>query len=107
MANSSKSLFKYYREIGGFTFGVVGISNFTTSMINKNRRDIFINNPQIATTALVLKSMWFGLLWPAFFIMALTKPDETFILGRGFEKDWHKFKKEIEQIDQNYKIKKN
>jgi hypothetical protein len=79
--------FKYYFRAGGFTFGLVIVSNLITSFLDPNLHSIITNHPQIYFTGLMLKSLFFGFVWPAFYITAAIKPKSAFIYGGGW---WNK-----------------
>ena len=78
--------FKYYGRAGGFTFGLVALTNLLTSIFDPDRRQFLFQYPQIYCMGLVSKSAYFGLLWPSFYITAVKYPKSAFIYGSGLEK---------------------
>lgn len=77
--------FKVYRYVTGTTFCVVGASNLVTTFSNKERRKFLNDYPQPFFAALLIKSAYFGVIWPAFYIEAYRNPSNAFVLGQGFE----------------------
>jgi hypothetical protein len=77
--------FKTYFKIGGVTFGLCLVSNFITSLFDSDRREIMISHSDVFCISLLSKSCYFGLIWPSFYIKALAKPGEVFMLYGGLE----------------------
>ena len=83
--------FKYYGRTAGFTFCLVSVSNFTTTLMgigdnDGKKRKLLTDFPQVYFMGLLAKSSYFGLLWPSFYFTAIKNPDEAFVLGAGIEK---------------------
>ena len=83
--------FKYYKRAAGFTFCLVGLSNFATTVFGIGDSDGFRTtflkeHPQAYFSTLLIKSSYFGILWPSFYITAFQEPKSAFILGGGIEK---------------------
>lgn len=80
-----------YWKMGKITFGIVLLGNTFTSLIIEDRRNCLFENPIFTFGGILTKSLEFGLFWPAFYVKAVTKPDEMFILGRGIENSLQKW----------------
>lgn len=96
--------FKYYRRAGGMTFCLVAISNLFTTMVgmadsNNDRKKFLSEHPQMYFMSLLLKSTYFGLLWPAFYIEAIHKPKNAFVLGAGVDSELCKIENQLRKMD--------
>jgi hypothetical protein len=76
-----------YFRVASLGFGVVLAANGTSLVTSSERRSAAVAHPEAVATALVAKSVQFGLLWPALIIRALSAPREVFVLGgsRGID----------------------
>jgi len=77
--------FKFYCRAGGITFCAVAATNFATSLFDTERMDFLLMHPQLFFTGLLFKSTQFGLIWPSFYMTAVTNPRAAFILGGGIQ----------------------
>jgi hypothetical protein len=79
-----KSLFDYflqiYTKMMTVTFLLVIATNFLSLEFNKDRSLMFMEHPEFGVISLFLKSVYFGILWPALYITALTNPHNAFVL---------------------------
>ena len=71
--------FKYWRRATGFTFCLVALSNFTTTIFDKDRRNLMLDFPQFYFFGLLWKSTKYGVIFPAFYIKAIREPRTAFI----------------------------
>lgn len=81
-----KHPFRSYVRVGSFTFGVCFMANFVTTMFSRQNSSFAVANPGIFSTALLSKSFFHGVLWPAFYINAVVEPMDVFVLGGGVER---------------------
>lgn len=79
------SPFKYYGKMMGFTFCGVSVTNIFTALFDRDRRQALIEHPDIFSGSLFMKSTYYAILWPAFYITALTSPKNAFIMWGGVE----------------------
>lgn len=88
--------FNYYKKVAGFTFCTVALTNYlSTIKSSSENNDLFSNNPGILTTSLFAKSAYYAVFWPFFYITAITKPRNAFILYSSYN---------IEYKDKNHII---
>ncbi len=78
--------FKYYFRMGGITFGFTLFGNLITTIFDKDRRTAIKKSPDLYTTGVLTKSLYFGLLWPSFYFKLFTRPREVMYFGAGMEK---------------------
>jgi len=72
--------FKYYARMTGTTFCLVSITNGISVMIDDQRRSGFYQHPDFVSMAILSKSAYYGLLWPAFYFTAITSPRNAFVI---------------------------
>lgn len=77
--------FRSYFKMASITFGICFLSNLGTSFICQKRQNFMLNHPDLFTLTLLSKSFQFGLIWPSFYIKAIVRPREVFLLGGGVE----------------------
>lgn len=76
--------FRSYGRMAGITFGLAAVGNVIASVANVGKtkdwepRKMMFEHPQIYSFSLLCTSAYFGVLWPAFYIQACTKPTELF-----------------------------
>jgi hypothetical protein len=72
--------FKYYSRMTGTTFCLVSITNGISIITDDQRRTYFQEHPDMMSMALLSKSAYYGVLWPAFYFTAVTSPRNAFVL---------------------------
>lgn len=73
-----KNPLRYYGRMGAFTFGVTFASNVATSLFNNEYRKNLYQHNEFMTFSILMKSCYFGILWPAFYINCLLSPKNVF-----------------------------
>ena len=76
-----KNPFRYYGRMMGFTFCTVFATNTFTTLLVPEGREAVSWHPEITTMALVTKSCYYGVLWPAFYFNLIFHPKNVLILG--------------------------
>ena len=83
---------RYYTRMSGITFCLVGLGNLGTTLADYNgnhhefsSKKLLAEEPQFYFGLLTLKSVYFGLIWPAFYLTALKNPNNAFILGNSLK----------------------
>jgi hypothetical protein len=77
--------FKYYTRMSGTTFCLVGITN-TFSMFKKDTlKSSFKEHPEMMAMAILSKSAYYGVIWPAFYYTAITSPRNAFVILSSME----------------------
>jgi hypothetical protein len=87
--------FKYYYRAGGWTFCLVAASNLFTTLSGIGRTvsdddnmissSFLTEHPQLCYMGILSKSVYFGLLWPTFYLAAMTNPKSAFVFGGSAE----------------------
>ena len=77
--------FRYYGKMMGITFCLVSATNISTSVLYPKRLDALTVHPDAFAFCVLLKSTYYGLLWPAFYVTAITSPKNAFVLWSGIE----------------------
>ena len=90
---------KYYGRMGGFTFGLVFLTNILTTFFDNDRRQFMTEHPQMYFGGLLFKGGYFGILWPSFYFTAVTNPRSAFVYGAGLEKAANEFEKLVDEIE--------
>jgi hypothetical protein len=78
--------FRYYAKMMGMTFCLVTMTNIASVIFYENRRRALVEHPDIFSVSLFSKSVYYGFLWPSFYITALTNPRNAFVMWGGVEK---------------------
>lgn len=78
-------ILKYYHMMGQFTFCLVFVTNFTTSLTNYHRRSLMFNYQQLYFGGLIYKSVQFGIFWPLFYSGMVKNPYSMIVLWGGIE----------------------
>lgn len=76
--------FRSYFKMASITFGLCFTGNLTTSLLDSERLEMMTSCPDIFSSILLIKCFQFGLIWPSFYIKALTSPREVFYIGGGW-----------------------
>lgn len=79
--------FSSYFKIGSITFGFCLLTNFMTAVLDPERQLLMLDFPIFFTGSLFSKSCFYGLLWPAFYLKLLTKPNRAIFLY-GIASEW-------------------
>jgi len=82
-----KNPFKAYLYGSSFCFGTTLVTN-STSLITGHSRVDFVNHPQITMCILVLKSVYFSIVWPIIPYTLIRKPHEYLVLGGSYEENY-------------------
>lgn len=86
--------FKYYLRGSNITFGIVMTGNIIASLANYGQTDewkpkkIMVENPQLYTIGLLTKCMYFGILWPSFYLTMLQDPKRVFVMWNPENYEW-------------------
>lgn len=78
--------FKCYCRVASCTFGLVGFTNLTTTLVGYGdpshyRRDLIKYNPDIYFIGLLAKCFYYGSLWPSYYLTIFQKPKNAFVLA--------------------------
>lgn len=84
--------FYYYWRMGGFTFSMVSFTNLSTTLLGIGNsseycRSLLKNNPDVYFAGLLAKSIYYGVIWPSFYITIFQKPNHAFILASYIKKN--------------------
>lgn len=67
---------RFYVRCGFVTFGICFASNFASGFMPENSQ-YMIEHPQLFTMGVLMKSIFFGTIWPAFYLTGFFNPKET------------------------------
>lgn len=80
-----KDPFKYYKRVMGFTFCLTTATNTTSIFFDKEKRTFLREHPEITAMALTTKSVYYGILWPAFYLTLVSSPRNALCLWSGVD----------------------
>lgn len=72
--------FHYYFRMGSITFGLTFFGNLLTTFFDENRSEFMRNHSQFYIAAIFIKSCYFGIVWPSFYLTALNSPQSVFVV---------------------------
>lgn len=78
--------FVIYARCAGWAFGLTFGTNLVMSNLVDNPPIKMKQYPQLFTSALLLKSLTHGMLWPAIPYQVYNDPESYLIVGKGAEK---------------------
>lgn len=85
-----------YAKVASFTFGLVGIANLSTTLYKEEQRQRFFKHPELYSVGILTKSIYFGALWPAFYINAFFTPKDAFLFRYNIEETMDELRKSLE-----------
>ncbi len=89
-----------YVKVASFTFGVVGATNLTTTVYREESRKKMVRHPEFYSIGILTKSLYFGFLWPAFYITAALRPKNAFLFGEGMKEAVDELNKTSKEISE-------
>lgn len=75
--------FLWYRRFGSYTFALCFGGNVATLPFTENSAEMCREHPQWMCAALLAKSLYFAVIWPAFLPSVVFAPRKTLVLGGG------------------------
>lgn len=79
--------FKNYCKVGSYGFGVTLATNVIHGLIDSDPKVNIYKNAQSFSFLVLIKSSYFGTLWPSIPFTLILNPKDFYKLGNGFERN--------------------
>ena len=100
--NILRNPFRYNLKMMGVTFCIVSITNAVSLFFNKSNLEFAKQHSEVTAIAIVSKSAYYGMIWPAFYYGAIKNPSNVFGLWYGTGQLLNEIENTI-PLDGNYK----